>query len=63
VTTGWTTGFQFLAGARIRLYTTASRQALEHSQSLIQWASRAPSLVVKWPGRESNHLPPSSAKG
>jgi len=32
------------------------------TQPPIQWVSRALSLGVKWPGREADHSPPSSAK-
>jgi hypothetical protein len=49
-------------GLRIFLFTTASRTALEPTQSPIQWVPEAFSLGVKRPGREADHSPPSSAE-
>jgi len=46
----------------IFLFTTASRTALEHTQSPIQWVPGALSLRVKRPGRKADHLPPSNAE-
>jgi hypothetical protein len=46
----------------IFLFTTASRLALETTQPPIQWVRGALSLVVKRPGRESDHPTPSSAE-
>jgi hypothetical protein len=43
------------------LFTTASRTALEPTQSPIQWVPEALSLGVKRPEREADHSPPSSA--
>jgi hypothetical protein len=56
-------------GSRVRLpvelgiflFTTASRTALGPTQPPIQWIPGALSLGVKWPGREANYSPPSSA--
>jgi hypothetical protein len=42
--------------------TTASRPALGPTQTPIQRAPGAISLGVKRPGRDAEHLPPSSAK-
>jgi hypothetical protein len=47
---------------RIFLFITVSRPALGPTQSPIQWVPEALSLGVKWPGREADHSPPSSAK-
>jgi hypothetical protein len=44
------------------VFTTASRQALGPSQPPIQWVPLAVSLGVKRPGREADHLPPSSGE-
>jgi hypothetical protein len=44
------------------LNTTASRTALGPTQPPIQWVPGALSLVVKRPGREADHSPPSSAE-
>jgi hypothetical protein len=38
-----------------------NRPALGSTKPLIQWVSGALSLGVKRPGREADHLPPSSA--
>jgi hypothetical protein len=46
----------------IFLFTTASRTALEPTQPPIQQVLGDPSLGVKWPGREVDHSPPSSAE-
>jgi hypothetical protein len=51
-----------LGGGGIFLFTTASRTALESTQPPIQWEPGALSLGVKWPGREADHSPPSSAE-
>jgi hypothetical protein len=42
--------------------TTASKTALGPTQPPIQWVPGAPSLGVKWPGREADHSPPTSAE-
>jgi hypothetical protein len=47
---------------RIFLFTTASRTTLGPTQPSIQWVSGALSLGVKRPGREADHLPPSSVE-
>jgi hypothetical protein len=49
-------------GLGIFLFTTVSRTALGPTQPPIQWVPGALSLGVKWPGREADHSPPSSAK-
>jgi hypothetical protein len=46
----------------IFLLTTASRTELGPTQPPIQWVPGAPSLGVKWPGREADHPPQSSAE-
>jgi hypothetical protein len=43
-------------------FTTASRPALGPTQPPIQWVLGALFLVVKRPGREADHSPPSSAE-
>jgi hypothetical protein len=53
---------QFPAGLGIFLFTTASGTALGPTQPPIQWVEGALSLVIKRPGRETDHLPPSSAE-
>jgi hypothetical protein len=56
-------GFQgSIRGLGIFLLTTASRMALGPTQPPIQWVPGALSLGVKRPGREADHLPPSSAE-
>jgi hypothetical protein len=63
--TGWTIGvleFDSRRGLGIFLFTTASRTALGPTQPPIQWVPGALSLGVKWPGREADHSPPSSAE-
>jgi hypothetical protein len=63
--TGWTIGvlgFDSWRGLGVLLFTTESRTALGPSQPPIQWVSWALSLVVKRPGREADHSPPSSAE-
>jgi hypothetical protein len=63
--TGWTIGvlgFDSRRGLGIFLFTTASRQALGPTQPSTQWIPGALSLGVKRPGREADHLPPSSAE-
>jgi hypothetical protein len=39
-----------------------SQQVLGLTQPPIQWEQMAPSLGVQWPGHETAHSPPSSAK-
>jgi hypothetical protein len=55
-------GFDSWQGLGTFLFTTTSRTALGPTQPPIQWVPGAPSLGVKWPGREADHSPPSSAK-
>jgi hypothetical protein len=54
--------FDSRRGLGIFLFITASRTALEPTQPPIQWVSGVLSLGVKRPGREADHLPPSSAE-
>jgi hypothetical protein len=54
--------FESRYGLGIFLCTTESRPFLGPTQPPIQWVSRALSLGVKWPGREADHSPPSSAE-
>jgi hypothetical protein len=49
-------------GLGIFIFTTASRTALEPTQPPNQWVPRALSLGATWPGRETDHSPPSSAE-
>jgi len=44
------------------LFATVSRLALGPSQPPIQWVTRALSLGLKWPRREADHSPISSAE-
>jgi hypothetical protein len=53
---------RFPEGLGIFLFTTASRTALGPTQPPIQWVPGALSLVLKRPGREADHSPPSSAE-
>jgi hypothetical protein len=46
----------------IFLFTTAFRTASGATQPPIQWVPGVLSLGVKWPGREADHSPPSSAE-
>jgi hypothetical protein len=55
-------GFDSRRGLGIFLFTTASRTALRSTQPPIQWVLGALSLEIKWPGREADHSPPSSAE-
>jgi hypothetical protein len=50
------------AGAENFFFTTASRTALEPTQSPIQGVPGSPSLGAKRPGRKADHSPPSSAE-
>jgi hypothetical protein len=54
-------GFNSWWGLGISLFTTMSRMALGPTQPPIQWVPGALSLGKKRPGREADHLPPSSA--
>jgi hypothetical protein len=53
---------RFPTGAANILFITASRRALGPTQPPIQWVPGSLSLVVKRPGREADHSPPSSAE-
>jgi hypothetical protein len=53
---------RFPAGDGNFLFTTAFGMALGPTQPPIQWVPGALSLGVKWPGCETDHSPPSSAK-
>jgi hypothetical protein len=55
-------GFESRWGLGIFILTTASRPDLGPAQSPIQWVPGAVSLGVKRPGREADHLSPSSAE-
>jgi hypothetical protein len=55
-------GFESRQGLRIFLFATVSRPALGFTQPLTQCVPGALSLGVKWPGREADHSPPSSAE-
>jgi hypothetical protein len=54
--------FDSRRGLRIFLFTTASSPALGPIQAPIQWVPGALSLGIKWPGRETDHSPPSGAE-
>jgi hypothetical protein len=54
--------FKSWRGLGIFLFTTASRTALGPTLPPIQWVPGALSLGVKWPRREADHSPPSSAE-
>jgi hypothetical protein len=62
---GWTTRVLGLDSRRelgIFLLTTASRTALEPTQTPSQWVTGALSLAVKRPRREADHSPPSRSE-
>jgi hypothetical protein len=44
------------------LFATTSRPALGPTQCLIEWVPGTLTPAVKRPGREADHLPPSSAE-
>jgi hypothetical protein len=46
---------------KIFLFSTGFRPAIGPTQTHSQWVREAISLGIKWPGREADHLPPSSA--
>jgi hypothetical protein len=54
-------GFDSRRGLGI-FFTTASRTALGPTQPPILWVPGVLSLRVKRPGRETDHLPPTSAE-
>jgi hypothetical protein len=45
-----------------RIFSTSSRPALGPSHPPVQWVRGALSPVVKQPGREADHSPPTSAE-
>jgi hypothetical protein len=49
-------------GAGIFFLTIASRLAVESTHLPVQWVPGTLSMGVKWPGREADHSPPSSAE-
>jgi hypothetical protein len=51
-----------LVGARIFYISMLSRLGLEPTQPPIKWISGALSPGVKWPRRQADHSPPTSAK-
>jgi hypothetical protein len=55
-------GFDSRRGMGIFHFTTVSRMVLGPTQPSIQWVPGALSLEVKWPRREADHSPPSSAE-
>jgi hypothetical protein len=50
-------GVRVPVGARIFLFSTASRTTLGSTQPPIQWVPG-----VKWPGREADKSPPANAE-
>jgi hypothetical protein len=55
-------GFDFQQGQRTFLFATASTSALGPTQPCTQWIPGTLSPWAKRPGREADHLPPSSAE-
>jgi hypothetical protein len=55
-------GFESRKGLGIFFFTTASRKAVGPTQPPIQWVPGALSLGIKRLGRETDHLPLSSAE-
>jgi hypothetical protein len=55
-------GLDSLPGQECLLIATASRPVLGPTQPYIQWVPGTLSPGVKRPGREDDHLPPSSAE-
>jgi hypothetical protein len=47
---------------KILLLSTSSRPVLGPTQTPIQWVPGALSPGVKWPGRQADHSPPTSAE-
>jgi hypothetical protein len=54
--------FESQYGLEIFLFITASRLVLGPTQPPIQWVQLSLSLVVKRPGRDADHSPPTSAE-
>jgi hypothetical protein len=54
-------GFESWPG-EVFLYSTASRPSLRSTQHPTQLVLRVLSACIKWPGREGDHSPPSSAE-
>jgi len=58
---GWTIGVRLPAELGIFLFSTAFRQTLGPTQLAFQWVSWIVSPVLKRPGHEPDHSPPSAA--
>jgi hypothetical protein len=54
--------FDSRRGQELFVFVNASRPALVATHPSIQWVPAANSMGVKWPGREADHSPQSSAK-
>jgi hypothetical protein len=54
--------FESRQGLGIFLFTIVSRPALRPTQDPVQRVPGTLSLGIKWPGREADHSPPSSAE-
>jgi hypothetical protein len=52
---------RFLTGAGYFSFSTVSKRALGPTQPPLQWKPLPVSLGVKWPEREADFSPPSSA--
>jgi len=61
---GWMTGVQFPAGAMLGcfLFAITSRPVLRLTQPPIQWVPRPLTPVIKRPGCDVDHSPPSGAE-
>jgi hypothetical protein len=55
-------GVRVQVSVESRISSKSSRPALGSTQPPIQWVPGALSLGVKWPGREADHSPPTSAE-
>jgi hypothetical protein len=62
ISTGYGLGFDSLQRQEIFLYSTASRSAINFTQSPIQWVHDALSKRIKQTWREAYHSPPSNAE-
>jgi hypothetical protein len=62
LTTGWTTEVRLPAGSGIFLIVTASRPALESTQSPIQRVPEVLSQGINLPRRETDQSPPCSSE-